>query len=80
MDSLNQQISAAIKSAFPDAEFDLSNFVPEGDHFELKITSSRFNGLNMISQHKLVYAALGDLLKDGTVHALKLKTIPKINS
>ena len=77
MDPLNQQISAAIKNAFPDAEFDLSNFVPEGDHFELKIKSSKFNGLTMINQHKLVYAALGELLKDGTVHALKLKTTPK---
>ena len=42
-----------------------------GGHFTVEIASPRFAGLSKIAQHRLVYAALGDLqvLK---IHALRI--------
>ena len=42
-------------------------------HFRVRIVSARFNGHSSLARHRLVYAALGDLL-DSDIHALALKT------
>jgi acid stress-induced BolA-like protein IbaG/YrbA len=38
------------------------------------VVSKAFSGKNMIAQHRLVYAALGDRFDTEAVHALSLKT------
>lgn len=43
------------------------------DHYEATIVAKAFEGKNLIEQHKLVYAALGELMA-GPVHALTLRT------
>ena len=45
-----------------------------GDHFQVTVTSERFNGLSLIEQHKLVNAALAAPLADGTIHELRITT------
>ena len=45
-----------------------------GDHFQVTVTSPRFEGLSLIDQHKLVYDALAAPLADGTIHELRIKT------
>ena len=45
-----------------------------GDHFEVRVTAPRFNGLTLLDQHQLVYAALAEPLADGTIHELRIKT------
>jgi Stress-induced morphogen (activity unknown) len=42
-----------------------------GKHFRLTIVSSRFNGLNAVARHRLVYETLGDLMQKG-IHALAI--------
>ncbi len=66
-----------LKKDFPDAEIELVDYRNDGMHFNLTITSSKFKGLNLIDQHKLVYAALNELIDSGDMHALKIKTIAK---
>lgn len=44
----------------------------EGRHYTVRITSSRFNGLSRIAQHRLVYHALRDLIPRG-IHALAIE-------
>jgi stress-induced morphogen len=39
----------------------------------LHITAEEFEGKSRVAQHQLVYAALGDLMKDA-IHALALRT------
>lgn len=46
----------------------------DGAHFEAVIVSPAFEGKNMVQQHQLVYAALGDRMK-AEVHALSMKTM-----
>jgi BolA protein len=40
-------------------------------HWRLTIVSRRFDGKNSVSRHRLVYDALGDLMKD-PIHALNI--------
>ena len=46
----------------------------DGTHFEAVIVSPEFVGKNMIQQHQLVYAALGDRMR-AEIHALSMQTI-----
>jgi BolA protein len=45
-----------------------------GGHYNLIIVSPRFEGLNRVKRHQMVYEALGDLMKTG-IHALAIKAI-----
>jgi acid stress-induced BolA-like protein IbaG/YrbA len=45
----------------------------DGAHFEAVIVSPRFAGLNRVKQHQLVYAALGERMRE-EIHALSMKT------
>lgn len=46
----------------------------DGQHWEATIVSSRFEGLPKVRQHQLVYAALGDRMRE-EVHALSMTTL-----
>ncbi|HBA08442.1 BolA family protein [Methylotenera mobilis] len=45
----------------------------DGTHFEAIVVSPEFVGKNMVKQHQLVYAALGERMK-AEIHALSMKT------
>ena len=45
-----------------------------GGHFAATIVSNRFEGLNPIQRHRLVYEALGDLMKTD-IHALSVRAL-----
>lgn len=42
-----------------------------GGHFAVTIVSKRFQGLGPIQRHRLVYAALGELMQTD-IHALRI--------
>lgn len=44
----------------------------DGRHFETLIVSEAFSGLNRVRRHQLVYAALGDGMKED-IHALSMR-------
>ena len=46
----------------------------DGQHFEAVIVCPDFDGKNEIARHRMVYAALGDKMRD-TIHALSFKTL-----
>ncbi len=46
----------------------------DGAHFEAVIVSAAFEGKRPIARHQLVYAALGDRMRD-EIHALSMKTL-----
>lgn len=45
----------------------------DGTHFEAVLVSSAFVGKSMVQQHQLVYAALGDRMRE-EIHALSMQT------
>ena len=46
----------------------------DGRHFEAVIVSALFRGKPKVRQHQLVYAALGDRMRE-EIHALSMKTL-----
>jgi stress-induced morphogen len=70
-----EQLRSLLEQAFPGAsELDVADRTGTGDHFQVTLTSPRFDGLSLVEQHKLVYAALAQPLADGTIHELRIKT------
>ena len=46
----------------------------DGRHFEAIIVSPLFRGLPKVRQHQLVYAALGERMRED-IHALSMRTL-----
>lgn len=66
-------VKARIVAGLPGAEVEVEDLTGTGDHFSAKVVSAAFAGKTMIQQHRLVYAALGELMR-GPIHALQLDT------
>jgi acid stress-induced BolA-like protein IbaG/YrbA len=58
------------------AGLDCSHLEVEGDgrHFNALIVSAAFEGKSRIARHQLVYAALGERMRE-EVHALSMRTL-----
>lgn len=44
----------------------------EGGHYELLIIAEAFAGKNTVARHRLIYDAVGDLMRRG-IHALSIR-------
>jgi stress-induced morphogen len=70
-----ERIESLLRTAFPDAEeLRVEDRTGGGDHFQVTVSTPRFDGLPLVDQHRLVNDALADPLKDGTIHELRIKT------
>jgi stress-induced morphogen len=68
------QVKAAITQALPDACVNVEDLTGGGDHLQVTVVSSAFNGLTRVKQHQLVYGALRQELASEAIHALALQT------
>jgi stress-induced morphogen len=72
---VTEPLQELLASAFPEAtELSVLDRTGGGDHFQVTVASSRFEGLSLVDQHRLVYDALAAPLADGTIHELRIKT------
>jgi stress-induced morphogen len=70
-----EPLQSLLSQAFPDAtEVRVEDRTGGGDHFQVTVASSRFDGLPLLEQHRLVNDALAEPLRDGTIHELRIKT------
>lgn len=67
-------VSSAIRRAIPDAQVSVEDLTGGGDHLQVTVVSTEFDGLNRIRQHQLVYRALKKELASEAIHALALNT------
>lgn len=65
---LEEKISAALPGAIVQVSSD------DNVHFYASVKASQFKGLTRVAQQQKVYAALGNMLSTGEVHALSLQT------
>ena len=72
---LAKEVEQRLKNAFKDGDV-MVDFA-DGMHMAVEIQAEAFVGKGLIEQHKLVYAAVQDLIDQGYLHALKIKTIIK---
>jgi stress-induced morphogen len=68
-----QDLEAALREGFPDAEIQVEDLAGDGDHYRARIVSAAFAGVPRVKQHQLVYAALKGRM-GGELHALALET------
>ena len=64
-----QDLEAALREGFPDAQIEVTDLAGDGDHYKARIVSPAFKGLPRVKQHQLVYAALKGRMV-GELHAL----------
>ncbi len=69
-----ETIQSLLAAAFPDAAVTVEDRTGGGDHFQVTVAASAFDGLPLLEQHKLVNAALAAPLADGTIHELRIRT------
>jgi stress-induced morphogen len=70
-----ERLESLLRDAFPDAnELRVEDRTGGGDHFQVIVSSSRFDGIPLLDQHRLVNDALAEPLRDGTIHELRIKT------
>ena len=48
--------------------------VGDGQHFQALVVSTRFAGRSRVQRHQLVYAALGERMRE-EIHALSIRTL-----
>ena len=68
------QVRAAITQALPDARVEVEDRTGGGDHLQVTVVSTAFDGLSRVKQHQLVYGALRSELASEAIHALALQT------
>ena len=66
-----ESIRASLEAGLPCTHLEVRG---DGHHFEAVIVSPAFAGLSRIRQHQLVYAALGDRMRE-EIHALSMRTL-----
>ena len=66
----SSSIERSIRAGLPCTHLEVRG---DGAHFEAVIVSPSFAGLNRVRQHQLVFAALGDRMRE-EIHALSMKT------
>jgi acid stress-induced BolA-like protein IbaG/YrbA len=67
-----ETIKNLIEKGLPGATADVHG--PDGVHFEATVVAAAFAGKLPLARHRMVYAALGNLM-GGEIHALSLKTV-----
>jgi acid stress-induced BolA-like protein IbaG/YrbA len=68
------EVKRLIEQGLPGASVEVEDTTGGGDHFEALVVSDSFEGKNLVERHQVVYAALGDAMRQ-RVHALALKTL-----
>jgi acid stress-induced BolA-like protein IbaG/YrbA len=63
-------IEQSIRAGLPVTHLQVTG---DGAHFEAVIVSPSFAGLTRVRQHQLVYAALGERMRE-EIHALSMRT------
>jgi stress-induced morphogen len=75
MEHVTYNLEQLLRDAFPEAsEVRVTDRTGGGDHFLVEVTSSRFDGLSLLEQHKLVNEALAAPFAAGTIHEMRIKT------
>ncbi len=67
-----EQISQRLEEHFEGANVEVTG---DGSHFDVKVVSDAFDGLRPVKRQQMVYAALNDWIRDGSLHAVNIKAL-----
>ena len=68
------EIKQTLSKALPVTLIETQDLTGGGDHWQVVIVSSAFEGKGLLEQHRIVNEALKEPLADQRIHALALKT------
>jgi len=69
-----EEIKQTLSKALPVTLVETQDLTGGGDHWQVIIVSSAFEGKGLLEQHRIVNEALKEPLADQRIHALALKT------
>jgi acid stress-induced BolA-like protein IbaG/YrbA len=69
-----EEIKQTLSNALPITLVETQDLTGGGDHWQVIIVSSVFEGKGLLEQHRIVNEALKEPLADQRIHALALKT------
>jgi len=69
-----EEIKQTLARALPVSLVETQDLTGGGDHWQVIIVSSAFEGKGLVEQHRMVNDALKVALGDQRIHALSLKT------
>lgn len=67
-----EDIRGRLERAFADAEVDVAG---EGNRYQLQVVAAAFEGLGRVQRQQAVYAAIGDLISSGAIHAVTIRAL-----
>lgn len=69
-----EQVVTMIQAEIPDAKVQVNDMTGGGDHLEVIVVSSQFEGRSLVQQHQLVYKSVQGAMDSEAIHALALRT------
>jgi stress-induced morphogen len=69
------EIQQRIEAHIAGAVAEVRDYTGTGDHFEVRVVASAFEGKPLVERHKMIYAALGAAVDGRNIHALALQTL-----
>ena len=69
------EIRSTLEKTLPGSTINIQDLTGGGDHYQLLVISSSFEGKGLVEQHQIVYGALKEALGSERIHALALKTL-----
>jgi len=64
-------IKSMIEAGIPGSMVEVNG---DGCNASVVVVSDEFEGKSLLQQQRMVYGTLGDLIQDGTIHALSIKS------
>lgn len=70
-----EEVASLVRKGFPGSRVRVEDMTGTGDHFEIFVESSEFQGKTLIDQHRMVQKSIQSALDDGSIHAVRIKTL-----
>lgn len=67
-----QQIGDLVRAAIPGSRVGVGG---DGYHVEVLVVSDTFSGLRPVQRQQRVYAALGEAIRSGALHAVNIRAL-----
>ena len=65
-----EAVKALVEAALPQCQVEVQG---DGSHFEVRAVGEVFAGKSPVQRQRLVYAALGEHIASGAIHAVTIK-------
>ena len=67
-----EEVKQLLDAGLPDCEIQVTG---GNGHFDIVAVGDQFSGLNTLRRQQTVYAALGDAISSGRIHAVKIRAL-----